>query len=157
MYSQCCWVIPFYRAVLLRYSSCSLLQLLPNSPSDCFLVEDTSKWRKRGDGWGHDTQAQVQCRTIPYVFWLKTAERRDTKLDFPQYFSNVVKLPLATVYGCILSPALSWNNFQWESFAVDTSELLALILLSYILLSQDDTMSSKNVRTNLEISNVGIN
>lgn len=40
---------------------------------------------------------------------------------------------------------------------MDTSELLALILLSYILLSKDDTMSSKNVRTNLEISNVGIN
>ena len=58
------------------------------------------------------------------------------KLDFTQYFSTVVKLPLVTVYGCILSPALSLNNFQWESFTVDTSELLALVLLSLIFYSR---------------------
>lgn len=50
-------------------------------------------------------------------------------LDFTQYFSNVVKLPLVTVYGCILSPAISLNSAQWECFTMDTSLLLALILL----------------------------
>lgn len=61
MYSQCCWVIPFYRAVLLRYVSHFQFPLLPTSPSNDFLAEDSSEEGKMRGGWGHDTRAQVHC------------------------------------------------------------------------------------------------
>lgn len=67
-------------------------------------------------------------------------------------------IPTCYSFDCILSPALSLNSFQWESFTGDTSEQLAQILhlLYSSLLFLGNNMSSKNVWADLEISNFKI-